>query len=105
MLGEGKRHEIRQSRRRARVARWGLRPSVRLVLDETVPAVWRGQSIEDAEAETKAYLENKVGIDPATILIIIQVCILIYKLLKEMGVLSASEPMLLALLDEDTSDE
>jgi hypothetical protein len=105
MLGEGKRHEIRQARRRARVARWQLRPGTRMVLDETVATVWRGQSIEEAEQETKAHLQNKLGIDPATILMIIQVCILIYKLLKEMGVFSASEPMLLALLDEDTSDE
>jgi hypothetical protein len=105
MLGEGKRHEIRQARRRARVARWQLRPGARIVLDDTVATVWRGQSIEEAEQETKAYLQNKLGIDPATILMIIQVCILIYKLLKEMGVFSTSEPMLLALLDEDTSDE
>ena len=104
--------ELFRLRREARIARWEAKPHQRRLLDELCAEVWPvvDGDVELAKIKTRMRLEGmvadgRVSLDPATIIALVQIAIMIYKLLKAAGLFSPTPEVLVAMLDEDDSDE
>jgi len=94
-----------RDRMQARRLRRKLTPEGRLFVDRLTAEVWsENPDIGEAEIVTTKTLEmqgRQLGFDPATILMIVQLCILIYKALKHFGVLNPSPELVAALFEGD----
>jgi len=96
-----------RDRMQARKMRRKLTPETRVYVDRIAAEIWSEcRDIGDAEQITAKTMEMQgasLGFDPATILMIVQLCILIYKALKHFNVLSPT-PELVAALFEGEDD-
>ncbi|WP_292295067.1 hypothetical protein [Marivita sp.] len=102
------RQQRRQERREARRLRRNLSSEQRRYIDETAAGIWRETGdLGEASRVTKRTLENsstEMGFDPATIMLLIQLAILIYKALKYFQVFSPT-PELIEAIYEDGDDD
>jgi hypothetical protein len=96
-------------RERRRVARSGRVNVLHMDwLDKTIAAIWSETGdVGEAERQTRATLQqraNEVGFDPATILMLIQLAILIYKALKQLNVLNPTKEVVQVFFADDMPD-
>jgi hypothetical protein len=98
-----------RDRMQARRLRRKLTPEARLHVDRMAAAIWSDYAdIGSAEIETRRTMEmqgSRLGFDPATILMIIQLCILIYKALKHFGVLQPTPEFIAAMFESEGDDQ
>ena len=87
----------------ARRLRRKLTPEARLFVDRMAAEIWsESRDIGEAELVTNKTMEmqgRQLGFDPATILMIVQLCILIYKALKHFGVLNPTPEFVAAMFE------
>lgn len=90
-------------RMRARRLRRQLTPEARLYVDRMAADIWaESQDIGEAEQTTIKTMEmqgSRLGFDPATILLIVQLCILIYKALRHFNVLQPTPEFVAAMFE------
>ena len=93
----------------ARRLRRQLTPEARLFADRMTAEIWsENPDIGDAELITTKTMEmqgRQLGFDPATIMLIIQLAILVYKALKHFGVLHPTPELIAAMFEGDGDDE
>ena len=89
----------------ARRLRRQLTPETRLFADRMTAEIWTEcNDIGEAELVTTKTMEmqgRQLGFDPATIMLIIQLAILIYKALKHFGVLNPTPELIAAMFEGD----
>lgn len=95
----------------ARKLRRRLSPELQGYIDSVVSQKWVavGYDVELAKAATQRQLNEdaaEYGLDPATILLLVQLAWYIYQALKYIGVFDAVTPELVeAMVDSETSDD
>lgn len=99
---------IERRRQRAK-ARWlsrELPTDVRERVSGLFTRIWNETGdVAAAKAKLEAELaENEYGFDPATVLLLLRLGLLIFEMLKALGYLSVSEEQLSAVLEIDTED-
>ena len=96
-----------RDRTNARKLRRKLTPEQRVYADRIAAEIWSETGdIGQAEEYTTRTLQangSRLGFDPATILLIIQFLILVYKVLKELNVLAPTAETVTAIFE--TEDE
>lgn len=97
-----------RDRRLARRLRRRLTPEARRWVDRTAAEIWtEAGDVAEAERLTARTLEmqgRQLGFDPATIMMLVQLAILIYKALKYFNVM-APTPELVAAMFESEDDQ
>ena len=103
------RREARRGLRDARRERSKLTPEAQLFVDRLTAEIWsESGDVGEAERLTRRTLEMQgpqVGFDPATIIMIVQLCILIYKTLKHYKLLSPTPEFVGVFFDEKVEDQ
>lgn len=98
-----------RDRMTARRMRRKLTPEARLYVDRIAAEIWtESRDIGEAEQITAKTLEmqgKNLGFDPATILMIVQLCILIYKALKHFNVLSPTPELVAAMFESEGDND
>jgi len=92
-----------RDRMQARRLRRQLTPEARLHVDRMAAEIWSEcRDIGEAEQVTTKTMEmqgHRLGFDPATILMIVQLCILVYKALKHFNVLNPTAEFVAAMFE------
>jgi hypothetical protein len=100
--------EARRTRREARTLRQRLKADTRAYMDRICADIWSETGdIGQAEAITRAKIaadSQEMGFDPATILLLMQLALAIYKALKQLNVLSPSPAIVTAFFEDRESD-
>jgi hypothetical protein len=82
-----------------------LTPEARVYIDRVTAEIWsEAGDVAEAERLTMRTLEmqgRQLGFDPATILMLVQLAILVYKALKYFNVLSPTPELVSALFEGD----
>jgi hypothetical protein len=93
----------------ARRLRRRLTPEARVYVDRIAAEIWtESRDVGEAEQVTAKTLEmqgRQLGFDPATILMIVQLCILIYKALKYFNVLSPTPEFVGAMFESEGDND
>jgi hypothetical protein len=94
-----------RDRRQARRMRRKLTPEARVYIDRATAEIWsEAGDVAEAERLTMRTLEmqgRQLGFDPATILMLVQLAILIYKALKYFNVLAPTPELVSAMFEGD----
>jgi hypothetical protein len=102
------RQEARRNRREARSLRQQLKAESRSYIDRLCADIWSETGdIGQAESITKTKVEadsQVYGFDPATILLLLQLALAIYKALKFMNVLAPTPEVVTAFFEGNESD-
>lgn len=100
--------EARHNRREARSLRQQLKADTRAYMDRICADIWSETGdIGQAESITRAKIaadSQEMGFDPATILLLMQLALAIYKALKQLNVLSPTPEVVTAFFEGSESD-
>jgi hypothetical protein len=98
-----------RDRMQARRLRRKLTPEARLHVDRMTAEIWSEcRDIGEAEIVTQKTMEMqgaRLGFDPMTIMMIVQLAILIYKALKHFGVLQPTPEFIAAMFESEGDDQ
>jgi hypothetical protein len=109
MLPQATPRQRRRDRAQARGLRRKLPDNARSWIDREITQIWSETGdVEMATRDLKATLEQSAkvhGFDPATVILMLRLGVLIFEFLKALGYFKATQEQLMAILETEIEDD